>query len=35
MIDRARINIDRLLSEGTIGIPREVAGSDLGGPQSW
>lgn len=35
MIERARINIDRLRSEGTIAISREVAGADLGPPQSW
>lgn len=35
MIDRARVNIERLRAEGTIGIGPEVAGSDLGPPQSW
>jgi hypothetical protein len=35
MIDRAAVNIDRLRAEGTIAIPAEVAGSDLGPPQSW
>lgn len=35
MIDRARVNIARLRAEGTIGIGPEVAGSDLGPPQSW
>lgn len=35
MIDRARINAERLVAEGTIGISAEVAGSDLGPPQSW
>lgn len=35
MIARAGINISRLRGEGTIGIRPEVAGSDLGPPQSW
>lgn len=35
MIDRARVNIERLRAEGTIAIGPEVAGSDLGPPQSW
>lgn len=35
MIDRARVNIERLRAEGTIGIGPEVAGTDLGPPQSW
>lgn len=35
MIDRARINITRLRDEGTINISAEVAGSQVGPPQSW
>lgn len=35
LVERARINIDRLREEGSIGIPREVAGSEVGPPQSW
>jgi len=35
MIARARINTERLRAEGTIAIAAEVAGSDLGPPQSW
>jgi len=35
MIDRARVNIERLHADGTIGIGPEVAGTDLGPPQSW
>lgn len=35
MIDRARVNARRLAAEGTIGISPEVAGTDLGPPQSW
>lgn len=35
MIDRARINITRLRDEGTINIGAEVAGSQVGPPQSW
>ncbi len=35
MIGRADVNIARLRAEGTIAISPEVAGSDLGPPQSW
>lgn len=35
MIDRAGINIARLRDEGTIAIPAEVAGAQVGPPQSW
>jgi predicted nuclease with RNAse H fold len=35
LIDRARVNIDRLREEGSIGIPREVAAGEVGPPQSW
>jgi len=35
LIARARVNIDRLLGDGAITIPREVAGDEVGPPQSW
>ncbi len=35
MIDRATVNIDRMVQQGMIFIPRGVAGSDVGPPQSW
>ena len=35
LIDRAGVNITRLTDEGSISIPREVAGTDVGPPQSW
>lgn len=35
LIDRARVNITRLADEGAITIPREVAGDEVGPPQSW
>lgn len=35
MIDRAGVNIARLRDDGTINIHAEVAGSQVGPPQSW
>ncbi len=35
LIARARVNINRLADEGSISIPREVAGDEVGPPQSW
>jgi predicted nuclease with RNAse H fold len=35
LIARARVNIDRLTGDGAIGIPREVAGDEVGPPESW
>jgi hypothetical protein len=35
LIERARVNGNRLADEGAIGIPREVAGDEVGPPESW
>lgn len=35
LIERAEVNAARLADEGTISIPRRVAGDTVGPPQSW
>lgn len=35
LLERARVNMTRLAAEGAISIPPEVAGDEVGPPQSW
>lgn len=35
LLDRARVNTTRLAADGAISIPVEVAGDEVGPPQSW